>query len=252
MKLLQFTDLHLFTTPDQSLRGVNTYDSWQAVIAHAQQHHADAAAILLTGDLSQDETLASYVVLNTTLAKFTVPIYWLPGNHDNAELLLEALTLPLIQSDKVIQLGQWQIILLNSQLPNSSLGLLSTQEMNFLQQQLTSQAATPTLIALHHHVLPVGSDMDSIMLDNAEEFLQIIESHPQVKAVVSGHVHQQWQQQEGNIQFFTTPSTCYQLTPYAQKSIVDPIPPGYRWFELTDDGIISGVERIDSAINGRS
>jgi 3',5'-cyclic-AMP phosphodiesterase len=99
---------------------------------------------------------------------------------------------------------------------------------------------------LHHQPLAIGSPwLDTMAVDNAAEFFRIIDRHRQVRAVVWGHVHQCFEQQRNNVALLATPSTCIQFMPHSEDFAIDPLPPGYRWFELYSDGsFTTGVERL--------
>lgn len=56
IRLLQLTDMHLFKTPQESLLGVNTWQSYQAVIDAVIAEQRDIDLILATGDLAQDHS----------------------------------------------------------------------------------------------------------------------------------------------------------------------------------------------------
>ena len=55
IRLLQLSDPHLFARPDARLRGVNSFDSLQAVLRHALSRKPSADAVLCTGDIVNDE-----------------------------------------------------------------------------------------------------------------------------------------------------------------------------------------------------
>ncbi len=55
VRLLHVTDPHLFGPAEGALRGVVTRESLQSVLRHARTHHWNAEAILLTGDLVNDD-----------------------------------------------------------------------------------------------------------------------------------------------------------------------------------------------------
>jgi Icc protein len=58
LRLLHITDPHLHAHADGRMRGVNTLDTFQAVVADAMGGQVLPDAILATGDLVQDETRA--------------------------------------------------------------------------------------------------------------------------------------------------------------------------------------------------
>ena len=84
IRLLQISDPHLFGRAEGALRGVVTRDSLQAVLRHARAHHWDAEALLLTGDLVNDD-VSGYATVRELLGNLGKPLWCLPGNHDDGE-----------------------------------------------------------------------------------------------------------------------------------------------------------------------
>ncbi len=64
----QITDTHLFAKDEQQMLGVRTHDSLQAVVAHLSLLRPLPNILLLTGDISQDETKESYQRLKDILS----------------------------------------------------------------------------------------------------------------------------------------------------------------------------------------
>ncbi|HEY9846754.1 MAG TPA: metallophosphoesterase, partial [Candidatus Caenarcaniphilales bacterium] len=89
--IAQLSDLHLFAEVEQQLMGVVTFDALQAVLEHLQALQPQPDILLLTGDLSHDETQASYECLQDLLALLKIPVYWLAGNHDSLPLMQQVL-----------------------------------------------------------------------------------------------------------------------------------------------------------------
>jgi len=70
----QVTDIHLFAHENQKLLGLPTTQSFQSYRAIARlQPQPDL--LLLTGDLSQDGTPASYELLQNLLSPLETPTY---------------------------------------------------------------------------------------------------------------------------------------------------------------------------------
>jgi len=87
--------------------------------------------------------------------------------------------------------------------------------------------------------------MDTMVLENADEFLTVIQKHPHARVVVFGHVHQAMDEVRGRLRLLASPSTCFQFKPKSLAFALDRVPPGYRWIELYSDGTIdTGVERL--------
>jgi len=231
----QITDTHLFADPRQSMRECVTADTLQQVLDQLQQTQPQPDVLLMTGDLSQDETAASYQYLSDRIASLGIPTYWIPGNHDRPETIQQGLNVQPISSDKCFQIAGWNCILLNSAQPNRVEGELSAETLDWLEQQLQHHSQ-PTLIALHHPPLSIGAAwMDEIGLHNANALFSILDRHSQVKLVLFGHIHQEFEQQRHGVCYLGTPSTCIQFAPQ-DEFLIDDRAPGFRLLYLYADG----------------
>ena len=232
MNIIQLTDTHLFASPDGNLRGLNTANSLARVVDLAKTLAPDL--VLVTGDLSQDETPASYDRLQRLLEPLEVPIYYLLGNHDNPEAMRQVWNTVDASQPQVIRHDDWQLLLLNSRVPGQVQGRLSADSLDWLEAQL-QHCANPALIALHHPPIAPDDHWEPIVLDNANALYQVIDRHPQVRLVLSGHIHQPLHYQRGAVAFLTAPSTCLQYH-LPKQSALDDHHPGLRLVELYPDG----------------
>jgi Icc protein len=76
---VQISDTHVLADDDEVLLGVNTTASLNAVLDQIKADPVRADLLLVTGDLSQDETAASYVKIADALTRLVVPAYCIPG-----------------------------------------------------------------------------------------------------------------------------------------------------------------------------
>ena len=82
-------------------------------------------------------------------------------------------------------------------------------------------------------------------VDNAERLLAIVRRNPQVRGLLWGHIHQEFDRTLQGVRFLGSPSTCIQFTPKKHGFGLDSAPPGYRWLILQPDGQIqTGVQRL--------
>lgn len=248
LPLLQITDTHLFSDKKKDLLGIKTVQSYEAVIKHASRYSSECLAVLSTGDISQDHSAQSYVDFTKRIKTLNMPCYWLPGNHDiQAVMVPNLLQQGLAQTRQIIS-EHWQIILLDSQIDGVVYGELTQQQLVFLEQALIEFPDKHALICLHHHVLPVGSAwLDQHMLRNSSMLLDLIASYNNVRAVLSGHVHQASDIFHNGVCFMTTPSTCVQFKRNSDDFALDTQAPGYRYLSLNKAGDIrTFIERIES------
>ncbi len=244
IRVIQLSDTHLFSDPSRQLLGMPTTDSFMTVLKQLRQLQPDL--LLLTGDLSQDETAHSYEQLRDLITPLGIPTYWLPGNHDQPVLMAQILENAVISSQKQFQQRGWNFILLNSAQPGQVDGKLSSAALHELEQQLQALPNQPTLIGLHHPPCAIGSDwMDQISLRQPEAFCQVIERYPQVKLVLFGHIHQAFELTRAGVQYLGCPSTCVQFKPRNSMFAIDEQQPGFRLLQLYADGQVeTQVQRV--------
>ena len=253
IRLTHLTDPHLHGAENERLRGIATLPSLEATLAHAQRRDWPPDAVLVTGDIVQDDP-AGYVHFRRLLGALRLPVLCLPGNHDEPEAMRRELAgAPFVVGGSV-DLGLWRIILLDSTIPHSAAGRLSKQSLTALESALAAAPQRHALVCLHHHPVPMASRwLDRVGLQNPEEFLELIDHHPNVRGIIWGHVHQSFEALRNGVRLLATPSTCAQFLPRADQFAVDRSPPAYRTLELRADGsILTEVVWLESGAGGSS
>lgn len=245
-RLLQISDCHLGPLTSEALLGLNTDQSLQDVLALIQREDAQFDYMVCTGDIASAGHTSCYQRFMTILRQYhQKPIAWLPGNHDSVPLMAQAELNERPESDKV-ELGNWLILLLNSVVPGKVYGNFEPEELERLDAYLTANPSKHIMVMFHHQPVPVGSKwIDQYIIRNADALFAVIDRHPQVKALVWGHVHQDFRGMRGQLALIGTPATCVQFKPLCDNFTVDTLMPGYRWFDLHDDGTFdTGVARV--------
>ena len=241
--LVQLSDSHLFADADATLLGMNTRESLQRVVELVRAQQPAIDLILATGDLSQDGTLASYQQFRDLTAPLDAPARWIPGNHDEPQVMAQA----AMHSDllePVVDIGNWRITLLDSAVPGSVPGYLQDEQLQRLAQALSEAPDRHHLVCFHHHPVPIGCAwMEPIGLRNPEALFAVIDRYAQVRALLWGHIHQEFDQLRNGVRLLASPSTCVQFAPGSEEFQVDQEAPGYRWLRLHADG------RLDTAVS---
>lgn len=238
LKIVQISDCHLGASAEDRLLGMNTDVSLDAVIAQVRQ---PVDLLVVSGDIASAGSPAAYQRAFQKLDGLAERMVWLPGNHDELDAMgrVGGAHMPFI-----VELGGWQIVLLNSRVPGKVGGSLKTAELARLAAEL--DVDKPALVFTHHHLLPIGSAwLDEQRIDNADLLLDFASQQSQIKAVACGHIHQQWQGQYRGLQLLSSPSSCIQFAPNSDDFALEDINPGFRWFTLEASGAFdSGVERV--------
>ena len=170
----------------------------------------------------------------------------IPGNHDDPVLMQKMLCCDKILLTKQIIFRNWQLILLNTHLPNTHGGRLAEFEQEFLDSCLKAHREKYAMICLHHPPVSIDSPwMDAMALQSPGDLFSILERYDRVKSVIWGHIHQCFEKERDGIRLFGSPSTCVQFKPKADRYVRDDLEAGYRWLVLHDDGKIdTGTNRL--------
>lgn len=241
VEVLQITDLHIFDDADECMDGVNPCDSLQAVLALARERDWPVDAVLATGDLVHWPTLTAYQRLSAILSGIDRPVACLPGNHDAPSLMRRTLNRENLSTPKVVEVGAWLIIMLDSFVPGDThAGALSEDELTLLDRSLRERPDRHALICLHHPPVEIGSPwMDQMRLQNPQAFFDVIDGCENARAVLCGHVHQEFSAERNGVRLLAAPSTCVQFVPGADRYQKDHRGAGYRHLKLHACGAIN-------------
>lgn len=250
IRILQITDCHLGRDADESLLGLKTADSLVDVLERAAEQEDPFDLVLCSGDISNDGTADSYDRFIQLVRQHmpATPLAWLPGNHDDPAGM-RTIRSAVPRSD-FLSIGDWNIILLNSRVPFEERGELPQSELDRLERLLASDPTSPTLIFLHHQLVPVGSAwIDQYVVSNAADFFAITDQFDNIRAVSWGHVHQEFYRVRNGVDLLASPSTCVQFKPLSDDFTVDSAMPGYRAYELHSNGVYTThVDRVTERV----
>tara|TARA_B100000780_G_scaffold278421_1_gene251919 strand:- start:2140 stop:2898 length:759 start_codon:yes stop_codon:yes gene_type:complete len=241
LQIAQITDCHLQVDRVTLYKGVNAD-------AHLEQcllwlhTHAQVDLLMLTGDLSNFGSQAAYLRLQKKLRNLEHPCVWLAGNHDECEAM-QKVSAQAVQQLRVLDYDYWRLIILNTtdQPDGHGSGSICAAQMAELEIHLADDCQLPVCVFMHHNAVPVNSLwQDNIMLGNSEQFNTLVASNPQVKAVVCGHVHQDFDQLIGAARYLATPSSAVQFTSKQKEfKVQTELGPGLRLLTLGANGQIN-------------
>lgn len=246
MRLIQISDCHLLPDPKDRLKDWSTHGSLRKLLERVKTSEKKAHGIIFTGDISQQGDAQSYKNLNQLLSFTQKPVFALPGNHDDPLEMREQMR-KRVQCVHSVDLGEWQMLLLDSRIEGEEAGYISEADLNWLAFWLKASTDKHTVVAVHHQPVPVGSAwIDELMLKNGDDLLNLLKDYSNVKAVIFGHVHQEYDSNVEHIRILGCPSSCFQFKAKADEFALDTeLQPGYRWLELSKDGSLdTGVIRL--------
>jgi len=246
VRLVQLTDTHLYADTADVLVGMNCEEGMRDVIALIRQEEGPLAAVLCTGDLSQDNSSSSYQRFASAVGMLGAPQYWIAGNHDEIPKMKAAIGADDACFTRAFSVPGWRIILLNSNVIGEVHGRVEQGELDFLARELDASKHERALVCLHHNAVPVAAAwLQKHALKNSEDLYAVLDRYPHVKAVLFGHIHQEFERVRNGVRYLGSPSTCIQFHPESEDFKLDTCNPGYRWLELGADGEFStGIKRV--------
>jgi Icc protein len=246
LDVAQISDCHLFPNTDQTQFGINPYKNLETILALIKAKKPDL--LLVTGDLSADESQASYAhfqQLWSTRGRFC-PLKIIPGNHDDWSMLKHVVGAEIDLIEQPYCNDNWMLHGLNSQVIGSGEGWVDLQEIHRLCEIMQQQSGVNHLIALHHHPVEVQGWANKYQWTNRQECLALLKTAPNLKAILFGHLHENVEQEYEQTLLLGCPSTCWQFIHADEFAIDESLTAGFRWLTLHNDGQIDNqVIRID-------
>lgn len=245
--LAQLSDLHIGANEN----GFDPVPHLEAVIEAIRALPDQPGAVLVSGDLTHDGGLAEFKLARELLERLRVPLHVFPGNHDDRALLRKAFELPGEGGEPVdylVDVGELRLVVFDSNVPGQDPGRYDVERLRWLDLELGAQPDRPTLLAMHHPPLATGiREWDEINLEPGQRELlaEVVARHPQLRAIVGGHLHRVAASVLAGCPVLSVPSTYLQARPDFGSEDVEFVPvPGFAIHALLDGELSSQVESV--------
>ena len=254
LRLLQLTDSHI----GARWQPAPPEDTLGTVIDAVRALPDPPDAVIHTGDLTNDATDGQYERLASVLDTLSLPVYVLPGNHDDRATLRRHFDVPGEGSDPIqyaVELDGLRVLVLDTVRPGEPDGELGSRRLSWIADALDADPDTPTLLAMHHPPFPCGiAGMDAIALARAdrEALAETVAAHAQVRGLVAGHVHRTIASSLAGRPALTIPSTYCQLpldfTAAGMPMVAEPL--AFAVHVLVDGRLVSHVQTLSATAAG--
>ena len=240
--LVQLTDLHIREPGRLAYGRIDTAPYLAQAVQSVLRLRQPPDAVVITGDLTDFGRAAEYAHLARLLAPLAMPVYLMPGNHDDRDELRRSFpghaylgsgadTSGFIQYS--VRVGGLRLLTLDTCVPGASHGTLCAQRLGWLEAQLDACRHEPVVVAMHHPPFQtlIGHMDDIGLLEGAEALEALIARHPNVERVICGHLHRAIDVRFGGTIASTSPApahqVCLDLAPDAPSEWTLE-PPGFR------------------------
>jgi 3',5'-cyclic AMP phosphodiesterase CpdA len=250
MLIAQISDTHIRLPGQLAYRKVDTAAMLRTCVHELMTLDPRPDLIVHTGDLVDFGEEAEYAYLREILAPLAIEIIAIPGNHDARDPMRRALPdHAYFPSGEFLQFavqrGPLRIVGLDTLVPGAGGGALCSGRLAWLGSTLGAEPDVPTLILMHHPPFLTGiAHMDRIGLVGREEFAAIVARHPQIHAILCGHVHRSIHARVGGRAAMICPSPAHQVAldlTTDGPSAFRLEPPGYMLHHWHGDQLVSHV-----------
>jgi Icc protein len=197
MIIAQITDTHILPKGQSWLQipRMNLSKRLNLVVEQLNKLCPRPDVLLLTGDTTDTGVKEAYQHLKEILKLLSMPVFIIPGNHDNREKMRNVFSeekyMPktgFIQY--VIDDYPVRLIALDTHVPNEDYGLLCNERLKWLEGTLKENPSKPTLLFMHHFPMKVGQKcIDHMICRTGDNFEKLIQSSPHILGIVAGHYH---------------------------------------------------------------
>lgn len=250
--LAQLSDLHIGATAE----AVDPLARLEVVVETVIALPNRMDAVLVSGDLSDDGSEESYRLARSLLDRFECPVHVVPGNHDDRARLRVAFGLSGAVDEPInytAEVGELRLVILDSNVPGQDPGRFGPRDLAWLDETLGDEPERPALLAVHHTPLATGLpgwDAINLTVADREALAAVVARHPQLRAIVGGHLHRIAAASLAGCPVLSAPSTYLQALPDfdppdPEHEDVEMVgPPGFALHVFRDGELSSQVEML--------
>jgi 3',5'-cyclic AMP phosphodiesterase CpdA len=218
MYLVQISDLHVRPDGRIAYGRVDTNAMLRAAVAAILRLDPAPDGVIASGDLTDCGLAAEYEALARILAPLSMPVWVIPGNHDDPAALVRTLGPRHVYLPRAgfvhyaVEGLALRLIFLDTTVPGQTHGAMCAKRLAWLADQLRRGGGCPTMIVMHHPPFLTGiSGMDALRCLNGAAMAAIVRRHPEVERVVAGHYHRSIVVRWAGTVGYAVPSTAHQV-----------------------------------------
>ena len=254
VKLIQLSDLHLVPPGKLTSKVLDTNSILEETIneiLRKKDYFGKIEGLVVTGDVSDDGSIESYLSAHEKLIKLNVPVLVIPGNHDLRNPMREVFNEHVefstnsSQFDWVFKYEETVIVGLDSLVEGENFGFLEKTSLEFLSNQLSIHNGSDIVLLIHHPPIKTGIYfMDKIGLTNSSDLSECLKATNRPVRILCGHVHGVYHGLLGIHPVVSAPSVCSAFE-FNRKKFApvgfNRVPTGYAYLETSSNGFWTAI-----------
>ncbi|MET0303089.1 MAG: phosphodiesterase [Microbacteriaceae bacterium] len=215
--LLHISDTHLLAGGGRLYDAVDSERHLTEVMDAVEAAGARPEAIIFTGDLADHGEPDAYrrirSIVDPVVERLGSKVIWVMGNHDDRRAFREGLLDETVGSarsvDRVHDVNGLRVIVLDTTVPGHHHGEVTSDQLDWLAEELAEPAPHGTILALHHPPVPSVLDLAvSVELRDQSALAEVLEGSD-VRSILGGHLHYSSMAMFAGIPVSVASATCY-------------------------------------------
>lgn len=214
--ILHISDTHLLAGSRGLYDSVDSAEHLRNLFAEFEASGGRPEAIVFTGDLADKGEAQAYETLRGIVEpvaeRLGCEIIWVMGNHDDRANFRSGLFGEVPTSrpvDRVYDINGLRIITLDSSVPGFHHGEVSSEQLDWLAEELSVDAPHGTILAMHHPPVPSVLDLAvSVELRDQAGLAEVLDGSD-VRSIIAGHLHYSSMATFAGIPVSVASATCY-------------------------------------------
>ena len=242
----------------QTLYGaIDTHRNLRRALEQLERSDTNPAAIVFTGDLTdlgeEDAYRSLRQIVDPAAVRMGSTVIWVMGNHDErlrfaTDLYDEPPRTDASQrpQDRVHDIGGLRIIAFDSTVPGYHHGDITSQQLDWLANELDTPAIHGTLLALHHPPIPTPIDLMALLELRGQARLAEVIRGTDVRGILAGHLHYATHSTFAGVPVSVAAATCYTMDLSAPAHSLSGIDGGqsFNLLQVYDEQVVHSVVPI--------
>ncbi|WP_157887642.1 phosphodiesterase [Frondihabitans sp. PAMC 28766] len=214
--ILHLSDTHLIAGDGDLYGDVDSEGRLRQIMAELEDSGARPEAIVVTGDLADKGEPGAYRKLRGLLEpvarRLGAQIIWAMGNHDDRGAFRQEL-FGQIPSDRpvdfVYDVNGLRVITIDTTVPGQHYGEITGAQLDWLAEELSTNAPDGTILAMHHPPVPSIKDLTVLVELRDQPALAEVLEGSDVRSIIAGHLHFSTNAMFAGIPVSVASATCY-------------------------------------------
>ncbi len=214
--LLHISDTHLLAGGGSLYDRVPSERHLRQLFDEFEASGARPEAIVFTGDLADRGEPDAYArlrrIVEPAAERVGAEVIWVMGNHDERRAFRRGLFDEVGSErpvDRAYDVNGLRVITLDSTVPGHHHGEVAEEQLDWLAEELSTDAPHGTILAMHHPPVPSVLDLAvSVELRDQAALAEVVEGSD-IRSIIAGHLHYSSTATFAGVPVSVASATCY-------------------------------------------